>query len=852
MKVIKPLNLGIIYKSCVIGDAPLLSLAACACFTLDEGAPNRLIDEPEMWPLIEVALGPEESFDFGFPKHRGEYLVYGSAYAPRPVPGLEVSVRVGDMSKNLAVFGDRYWELMGAGKPAPFNRMAISYANAFGGPEFPQNPLGKGILPDITGGKPVPNIQDPRCLISSPGEKPPPAGFSALPMEWPQRQRHLGKVDENWLRDDWPHFPKDTNWEFFNTAPEDQRCNGFFSGREIIEIVNMHPAKPLLKSSLPALRPRLFVHQREGDREVFREIPCRAETLWLFPDREAGILLYRGTVPVADEDYEDVLHLYGIWESLNEPPLPLEEYGRRFQEEITPPPPEWSAAAPPPPEPASAPAAAPPPPDTGKISPELAALQKDAEELEATSKAMLKKAGLDPEETLKRFFPAGELTAAAAGLSELTAAVAALEKQTAAFMKRFNISAADVGKIMAPKPEAPAATAEEIITELRKGGFHKPEIEAQLRELEDMTKKAATALDDLANKKKGASAAAPPPPPEPPPPPPAELVLSVEEVMARHGRGESLSGLDLSGLDFTGRRLAGADFTGTVLAGAIFSQTVLTRAVFKNAILKEGDFRAADMSGAILEEVDGTGGIFRECRLPGANLAGGDFTGADFTDADLTGGNATGSVFADAVMIGIKARKITAPRAQFSGANLTDADLTETILTDADFTRAQLTHCAFNWSQARGLSLNGATGEYTKFGMAFLESSRADAGTSLTDARFFAADLRDAAWEGARLPRAQLIEAVMDGADFSKCDLTGASLILATAKEAKFMKADLSHANLTGINLFKGSLRKASLIRTDLKMSNLYGVDFYQARMERTNLDLSNIKRTLLNLRPGS
>jgi len=850
MKIIKPQNLAQMFKSMQIDGQCRLCVAACACFTLDEAAPNRLLDEQDMWPVIEAALEKDELFDFGIPKVRGEFLVYGSAFSPQPVRAIEVSVHVGSLTKTLAVFGNHHWGLVGAEKPAPFTRLAVNYANAFGGPDFPENPLGKGILPDATGERPLPNVQDPRRLVGSPQDRPPPAGFSAYPMTWPQRLRHMGKVDDKWLLEDWPHFPKDTNWELFNAAPEDQRLPGFFTGDEKIEIGNMHPRKPLLKSTLPALRARIFVHQKEGDKEIFREVPCRAETLWLFPDREVGILLYRGAVAVADEEYEDILHLYGQWESMKEPPRAIEEYGRMFQAELSPMAAPAAALEAPPPEPApvAAPAKAP------DIHPELAALLKETQDFEAKTAAMLKKAGLDPDAVMKQFLP-GKERAAAGSLEELGIAVAAMEKQTAEFMKKFNISTANVEKIMAPKPEAPLPSADEIIAGLRKAGIHKPEIEAQFKETEKLVQESLAALDNLEKKK--AAEAAPVPPAEaaaeaPPPPLPAGLTLTVEEVMAKYGRKESLNGLDLTGLDFSGRKLAGADFTGAVLAGAIFTNGELPQAIFKGAILKNADFRAADLSQADLEQTDASGGRFQKVRLPGAKLSGGDFTGADFTDADLSGADAAGADFEEAVLEGIKAQKISAPQALFARANLTDADLTGAVLTEGDFTGANLTHCAFNGANAAGLRLSGATGEHTKFGLSRLTASRADADTVLTDTRFFAVDLTDACWEGARLLRAQLMEATLDRADFSKCDLTGAIMVLATAKEAKFMKADLTNANLTGINLFKGSLRKAVLSRTDMKLSNLYGVDFYQAKMLRTNLDGANINRTLLKLRQGS
>jgi hypothetical protein len=100
MKTLKPPNMGILLKAVSIADSYHLCVGACACFTLDVKAPNRLFDEPDIWPMIEAALDKEELFDFGVPKIRGEYLVYGSAFSTRPVRALETAVRVGSLSKN--------------------------------------------------------------------------------------------------------------------------------------------------------------------------------------------------------------------------------------------------------------------------------------------------------------------------------------------------------------------------------------------------------------------------------------------------------------------------------------------------------------------------------------------------------------------------------------------------------------------------------------------------------------------------------------------------------------------------------------------------------------------------------
>jgi hypothetical protein len=428
----------------------------------------------------------------------------------------------------------------------------------------------------------------------------------------------MGRVDRQWLLEGWPHLPRDTQGEWFNTAPEDQRLPAFFRGDETVEIRNMHPEKPLLKSVLPGLRARLFVQRLEGDSSLFREIPCRAETLWLFPDREVGILLYRGSVPVADDEYVEILNLYGQWESLADPPEPVDFYNRRFRQEISPEPPPVAAPAPPP-EPT--PPQAPPAPAETPLHPELKALLQEVEALEARTMDMLKKAGLDPALVMAQAaaLAAPEAAAGAGSLAELEQAIAEMDRQTASFLKPFGISPADMEKILAANPEAPLKPMDDIIADLRKAGFHKPEIEAQLKEADRLMKEATASLENLeqAAGKAGAEAANVPPQE---PPPAAETPLTAEELLARHRRGESLGGLDLTGLDLSGLDFSGADFSGSVLEKVLFKKARLCRARFDGSILMDGDFTEADLTGA---------------SLLGARAGNAGFTGASLVTADL-------------------------------------------------------------------------------------------------------------------------------------------------------------------------------------------------------------------------
>jgi uncharacterized protein YjbI with pentapeptide repeats len=848
VNIIKPDNMSLLFKSFVWGGKPFLSLGACAFFHLDAGLPDRLMPEQDMWPVIQDALGKGEVFDFAHPKVRGEFLVYGSCFAARPVPALEVAVRIGSLNKKLAVFGNRWWQAGGIpGTPESFQRIPITYNYAYGGPAYPPNPLGKGHEADATGRQPLPNIQDPARLMGSPKETPPVAGLAAYPLTWPQRTKQLGKFDGDWLVESWPHFPADTNLEFFNTAPEDQRLDGFFKGDEVIEILHMHPRQERIISALPALRARLFVQQSEAGKGVFKEVPARAETVWLFPDRECGIVLYRGATAVADEEYEDVLHVLAAWEALGEPPRSVAEYQAALEKRLAPPPLEEPAPLPPPEEPAVP--VTPPAAETGAINPALAGLVAEAAALMATAAAEMKKFGIDPEAAIKKFMPL-QMESEPASLDDLMAMATRLQEETKATLARFGLDETAAQKLLEPKPAAPPPSPEEIIGNLRKAGIANPEIEAQINTAHKMGQEALAALKELEQGKEQAAAgfeqaaaAAVPAPPAP------AAALTMEEVLSRRQRGESLKGLDLTGLDFTGCDLAGADFTGGVMAKTIFRKANLKGTVFRDAVLMEADFTEAVLEGAVLAGTNAAQGNFTQAVLSGADLSRGDFTGANFRESSVQGAVLSGAVFEKALLTGFKGEKVQAAQAVFTGADLTEADFNQADLTGGDFSNTNLSQAVFTGARADGLRLYGAKGESTVFGGCSLAGSRADKDTVLENLRLSRANLTGANWEGARLIRAQLVETILDGADFSRCDLSGAATFRVSAKGTNFMKANFHEANLTGINLLKGSLRKARLTRTDLQFSNLYGVDLYKAKLGKTNLTDTNIKNTLLTLK---
>lgn len=339
MKVIKKKELSLFPRPMFLQGRQHLALGVLLYFDLT--APDALLDEQDLWKTIPKELGDTPILDQGVPKMNAEYLVVGDCCAPRNETrqSSEIFVRVGDLRKRLYIYGDRHWQDSGAiSDPEAFTRMPVTWENAFGGMDWERNPLGKGIEQGMVGEKvrvPLPNVEDPEHLVGLVEDRPEPASLGPMDVTWPQRNMKSGTYDDRWKAERWPGLPDDFDFNFFNAAPTNQRKNGFFNGDESIEIRNMHPDYQFLKSSLPGLRVRCFTTQLENfkrfeDRtsftEVFQEVRLHPETIWLFPNILRGVLIYRGAIPIADEDMADVVRVYLATESMAEAPLDKEHY----------------------------------------------------------------------------------------------------------------------------------------------------------------------------------------------------------------------------------------------------------------------------------------------------------------------------------------------------------------------------------------------------------------------------------------------------------------------------------------------------------------------------------------------
>ncbi|SAI34112.1 E3 ubiquitin-protein ligase SopA [Bordetella ansorpii] len=329
MKVIKPNRLSGLTRPYRFLKQDHLAITAYAMVDFSSGF--SLVDEQQLWALFgeeSAQVFGAEALDFGIPKPKPEIILNAYGFGKYAVRGrTAVSVSVNNVRKDLWVTGDRYWS---DGKPSealPFDRIPICWRNAFGGEGYPENQHGKGFRKIDVDGMPVrflPNVEDPANPVVLEGQRYAPAGYAAIPIEYPGRNRMMGTYDEKWRINEFPGFARDIDWEYFNQSPPRQRLNYLDAGDEII-FTHLHPEKPHLATSIPALAAKAFIRRARtaGQASGFlEEVPLRLTTYWAFPHLEKAILIYQGAVSIDEDDASDISHILYAAEHADAPRAP--------------------------------------------------------------------------------------------------------------------------------------------------------------------------------------------------------------------------------------------------------------------------------------------------------------------------------------------------------------------------------------------------------------------------------------------------------------------------------------------------------------------------------------------------
>ena len=831
MQVHKPMCLGLSCRPIQYRNKLGLSISAAIYVPFRHEAPHALWSEASMWRFLGSEMS-EPLIDEGVLKTTPEYLVHAVAYPPeRPALACAVRARVGAREKTLVVHGDREWRGQIAAPALPFESMPLDWSRAYGGADYPANPVGKGRPVASPAPQPLPNTEYAVSPIAKRDAESVPAGFGRLDPGWSTRAQHRGTYDERWLPEHAPGFPPDLNWRHFNLAPPDQWFNSPLGGDETFEFEHLHPTKKIVGGRLPGLRCRAFIRYKAGAHAgKLRDVPLQLSTLWFFPHAERCVLIFQGLADVAEDDGADVSTLMGAVERNGEPKSDehyLQVLQRRddaklgglyglIESDLTP-----SGLDP--------------------IDPDMAAIEADykiegfqgeaqvrgAEVKVEKARARVKALGLDPDALGVRMPPREPRPT----LSELPAylekhiVAAAQATQQAVVQAAKDIVAAsqvaakqgiDIRKAQLKGP--PQFTAAGELHRLIATLPARPNPGAAADELLQLAPKLAQAevaarMAYLISAHLQVRAD---------PMPAAVAAEQRLRIAAAHAAGKSLaflnltgadlSGMDLSGANLHGSQLEAADLTGTKLVGANLTQAVLAHACLAGADFQDAKLLAANLGATT---------------MPGASFAGADLSGAILGKADLDGASFRGAQLTGVQLLDTRFGACDWSTVEAPALHFIKADLSELVAEGADLSGGNFIECRLDGARFAGARLRGANfltclAVGTQWSGAVLAQAVFAAGCDLSRGGFAGADLTQANLRAARMGAAVLTAARLDGADLSEADLGSAELQGASLRGALLIRSELQHARLDGANLMNAVAQKADLRGTQLAGCNLF------------------------------
>ena len=849
--------------------------------------------------------------DEGLPKLAAEFFTVGDAISPqgKPVSALNVSTQCADVKKELHVVGDRYWMggLTGTSVAIPFTKMALNWRNAFGGKDYPLNPAGKGIDKEKTDiGEDLifmPNVEYSHKLMTNKGQTPPAASYAPRLIDHPERSKHLGTYDEDWLANCFPGYPKDLNFRAFNCASDDQILKSPLLGGEKYELKNFHSEHPTLTGTIPQFNARAFMvkpgielkNMLESD---LKEVKTHIDTVAFFPNQLMGMVVYRGTLEVTQRDGSDYKHLLCAYESLGTVTRGKDHYlrslvgrlhpdlnmqyalttkdlipdtipcgmARLTQQESTP---TFLLA------------------DHLKSKMDETVSDKLADTLQqlTTLLEQQKIQGLDTsiieqqlynlknpikdewqkkfETVIEKLAPGnsagGEVDlqkidfSAFSDLEKLSEEYAIFQKNKAQEQLQQQIQdAIDSGnkdlannlenalnKFELP-PVLPRTSNPQLkLNELKKA-FNQQDEQANFDEIE--SKLIEGYHSQIESYKMGAHMMDMGTPP---------LASQSDKLKATAleaiKNGESLENQDLAGLDFSGEDLRGANFSNCYLEQCDFSQCNLEGVNLMSAILARCNFSHANLKSTNLEQSNIGACNFNYCDLSHANTKGAEYGKSDFSHATLTNLDLTHNLntldvcFHNANLTGVT----------FGDASFIETDFSESNLSESQFISATFLKCNFRSSHGKQVQFQGsnfieANFSLCKFEKSDLTNCRFLDKSTLNESHFVDCILADATLREISLNYSQFINCTLSGCDISESSSMHSVFDGCHSLKSLFINTDFSHANLSNTNFMYSNFLQATLSKADLSRSNLYGCEFMGATVSKTNFSHSNLEGTKL------
>lgn len=799
-------------------------------FRLKPGAPVELIRQPLLTPEVEAedrseradAMVEEAEYllaqghldadkfaeddeersgalvyasDFAEFKVKAEVLVRANCYPPygRPVAECKVKASLGDWSKELLVVGPRAWvdRILGgkATDPLAFTMMPLDYSHAYGGPDFPHNPAGKGASSEQ-----LPNVEDPAHPVHRSTQHPMPAGFGPINPAWPLRAPKVGKnYGKEYQKTREPYYASDFDPTYLNAAPLDQQFDKPLRGDERLRFHNMHPESADFGATLPGIAPRVFIMKSD---ETVAEARMVLDTVYADLIDEELLLTWRGLTPIGEDDLSDVLFALVAEEKLGErlPAAHYEELLRQFAADPT----GFEAS------PAAAVAQLADDLESGALEARVDAMGPDEEPVSTLMGGAM--AGSAPPDAANEF-----TTTLGDGIKQGTkgnpGAKQAIRDQLKAGLR---MARSGGGGGMAIKPSG--AVNFGLVPMLRKAF-------AAIGPVARQASDAGMSVGEYTNQLEDQLAA-----------------VQLEEIQQRKGKLTVAEGQkppeqpgpnrDLSGQDFTDRDLSGMDLSGSNFEGSILTRAKLTGAYLAGANLGMSVLAETDLSDADCSDAD-----FSLCQFMKTNARGARFSRATLDQCVYLRANFSGADLSEAVGFTTIAQKSVFDGACFNKAQIEFSHFDGCELNEVDFSEANLKRTMFRESKLHG----------ARFDRADL-SSGGYLNSDLSRARFFRSKCDTTSWLNAILTEADFSYAALPASMFMNVQAKRAKFIACDMPEVRFYRAILREAMFDKANMFQVDLRKASLTKASFAAANLYLGTFIEAFGTDVNLKGANVK----------
>jgi uncharacterized protein YjbI with pentapeptide repeats len=808
---------------------------------------GRTVPAKDSWDWISSRFCGV-AFDRGLKKSFGTFALHGQAFAlnEQQRTAMPVHVRVGSCEKTLHAFAPRRWRYGLSGWNAvssgSLESVALDFQHAFGGDGYADNPEGVGYVdnPDPRQQIALPQVEHPGAPLRSPMDRPSPASFLPMPPQCVERKVFMGTLDESWLKQTAPWLPADTDPRWFNEVAEDQCQAHYWRGDELWSVSGMHPRHAQLSGNLPGLRPRLFVERIEGISAIVEQ-PLDLDTVWLFPNDEHLLLLYRAQIPVNETDAEDIAALGVVCEQRDDPVLSAQAWIDKLwaQETV---------------EPVTAAAFEIPTFDSEQM---LRDLQAQADQIharvveahqEALQAAQKMAARIGNPFDISKFPPPSRVDFAKAiaqrNVTDLAADVpfdpAALEVNiraavaeseaeghhyVAQIAKRFDRTVESIygqaAELKAARP-APSFNAASMVDKLPLPAARKAEYQARI---EDVFTQAVSVETHIAT----------------------EIAALTEQILATTAllpaAGLTVPKVDwtreliesayaasqtLENQKFTGLDLSGINLSGASLMGSSFEKCTLTGSVLTAADVHQGVFIDCDLAQADLHEGQLSSAFFQRCCLDDANLSGARVAEVYATGCSLLRTQFTAAILPQAQFVDCALDNADFTRAGLAGASFRNCTLTAVSAVEVDLSKSSLDACKVDCLQVSGADLEQAswsqvTGTAVDAKGAKAVNFRLDQSCQLPGICLDAAQLQRASFQGANLRGASLKGTTLKQALISRCDLRDSDGYHLNAVQADFTGSDLRQVRWQGANLMEARLRKVQLDAADLTGSNLFG-----------------------------